>query len=171
MSKSTIIFADGADRFAVEVNNLNTVNLASQLHNLRLYTKKAGVWATKFLNSLSGTSLVPLNQYNTHNYVVNVLNGVVALYKNNLSGRPVFEGDFASLTKWTEASHELQSAVGKLIAFTYKSDSGTRRRYVKLASVEGNGNKTLLRGKDVSKDEFRAYRIGNIVGEIQVLED
>jgi hypothetical protein len=99
---------------------------------------------------------------------------VQEVHLGKIGTKSVFRGTAEYFYKWANASRELQNAVDKVVKFMYKGGSSTGERLVKLTSVEGTGNGTILRGWDIKKSSadnpaYRTYRIGNIVGNVEVV--
>jgi hypothetical protein len=110
-------------------------------------------------------------------YTVNVKNitvNVQEVHLGKIDTKSLFSGTVEYFYKWADVSRLLQDAIDKVVRFTYKGGSGTGERLVKLTSVHGTGNGTILRGWDIKKSTadtpaYRTYRIGNIVGNVEVI--
>jgi hypothetical protein len=138
------------------------------------YERKASKLASDFLRNHSDAVLSGKNgrpMVAQHVYIVDVPNGKV-MYQTK--GKSTAVVSLADLEKQANPKVNLQNAVDKVIKFTYKGGSGNAERLVKVTAVEEKAGGTLIRGWDLQKSTgeqvaHRAYRVNNIVGEVQII--
>jgi hypothetical protein len=110
-------------------------------------------------------------------YTVDVKNLTVKVQEvhfGKIGTKLLFSGTVEYFYKWADSNRDLHKAVDKIVKFVYKGGSGTQERIVKVTSVTGSGSGMLIKGWDVHKSTgdkpaYRCYRIGNIIGNVQVV--
>jgi hypothetical protein len=190
--RGIISFVNGKDTFHIYMPIGGDVKMvAKTLENVKLptdafkFSLEAGEIAAEFLKQHRAkypkTKLISTVSKHTLNtdlvYTVDVYALTVVVEQVNfgkINAKSIFSSSVEYFYKWANASRELQNAVDKVVKFMYKGGSSTGERLVKLTSVEGTGNGTILRGWDIKKSSadnpaYRTYRIGNIVGNVEVV--
>jgi hypothetical protein len=137
-------------------------------------SKTASAMATELISKY-GAKLEDNPLYDNEGYVyqIDLYYSKILVNKNNAY---LYGGYWYNFDTWAKHhdQQDLANAVGKVIRFTYKGGSGTGKRLIKLKSVFGSGNGTILKGWDIEKSTgdkpaYRSYKLGNIVGDIEVI--
>lgn len=185
--RGLVIFTDGMDTYYVHAPKAGDIKtVAKMLENIKF--NDPGEIAAEFIKQhrekygttkLTSGPRHPLRDTweIEYRYIINTHDKTVNVQQSITFGKPpvqVFNGDTTNFYKWADVSRLLQDAIDKVVRFTYKGGTSTGERLVKLTSVDGTGNSTLLRGWDIKKSTadspaYRTYRIGNIVGNVEVI--
>jgi hypothetical protein len=162
-------------RFAVRTDAGEPNKVAKVLEKVCLYKNLPHAIATELIKN-HGFELTPDNNLSAtdYRYPVNMSYGSIIVY--DARGNELFNDYLYRFYPWAKnfGTPDLRNAVDKVVKFTYKGGSGSGQRIVKLTSVLGSGNGTVLKGWDIEKSTggkiaFRSYKLGNIVGNIEII--
>ena len=121
--------------------------------------------------SSGGDTHVQLNTLNSYSQNV-VVHGYKQ--KGDRASARLFSGTLEEFLNWVGANGTMKDAVDKVVRFTYRSSDGTHERLVKITNIVGDGSNMMIKGWDLRKSTagvpaHRQYKIGNIVGKVEIV--
>jgi hypothetical protein len=85
------------------------------------------------------------------------------------TSRGLYDGPPSGFEAWADRYEAPDALDGKIVKFYYDGGSEPGDRIVKVSSVRRSDDRLLIKGKDLHKEEHRAYSSDKIRGDILVV--